>query len=502
MKIARLAAALTAMSAPALAGTQAAQPSPAIASAGPQFEGEWREAARRDILAAYDIYVGNHPGMHDPTNRDFPALLARARDRGLTEAGRATDRGGYARALGAFSAELSDGHALLYAAAPAGAGQTQPQWPGFVAAWRGDRLIVQNASETSPAPVGATITSCDGRPAADFLRDRLLTRGFRPREAGHWWARVPQAFVSTALLPGGPSRCVFRTEAGERALPLTWTPAPADIDALRRRASDGERTEIGLFEPRPGLFLIGLPDFNPNDAGVAAYQRLYDQMRARRAELLRARAVVLDLRWNNGGSSAWSRDVASILWGRPQVDRIMQDYFRGVEIWWRASPGTVAYMTEMEQSIRRSEHAEVADDVHRTGQGMQAALQRGELFHRVPEESGPSAGRVSRSDFTIPVYVITPGGCASACLDAVDVFTRFPNTRLIGAPTSADSTYMEVRQQDLPSGLGKIVIPTKIWMGRPRRAGQVYEPQIEVDDLDWSTENFLDRIERDLSRHR
>ncbi len=30
-------------------------------------------------------------------------------------------------------------------------------------------------------------------------------------------------------------------------------------------------------------------------------------------------------------------------------------------------------------------------------------------------------------------------------LDAVDTFTRFANSRLIGAPTSADSTYMEVR---------------------------------------------------------
>jgi hypothetical protein len=503
MKQLLLAAALAVTNLPALASGQAPSAGPTSAPAAapvPQSPDEWRQAARNDIRAAYDIFVENHPGMHDPSNRGFPAQLMQARDRGLAEAERATDRGGYSRALGMFTGELSDGHAAVYATAPAGAAQTPPQWPGFIAGWRHDRLVVQQATAASPAPVGATIVSCDGKPAADFLRERLLTRGFRPREAGQWWARAPQAFVATPVLPGGPTHCVFLTAAGERDLPLTWTPAPADIDALRRRASDGERTDIGLTEPHPGLFLIGLPDFQPNEAAVAAYQRLFEQLRSRRPELMRSRGVVLDLRYNNGGSSAWSQDVASILWGGPQVARAMQDYFRGVEIWWRASPGTVAYMTEMEQNIRRSGHDEIANEIRTTGAGMQAALQRGEPFHRVPEESGATGSRVGRSDFTVPVYVITPGGCASACLDAVDVFTRFPNTKLIGAPTSADSTYMEVRQQDLPSGLGRIVLPTKIWMGRPRRSGQIYEPLIVVDDLGWSTAAFLDRIERDLSR--
>jgi hypothetical protein len=106
---------------------------------------------------------------------------------------------------------------------------------------------------------------------------------------------------------------------------------------------------------------------------------------------------------------------------------------------------------------------------------------------------------VPPSDFRAQGYVITPGRCASACLDAVDTFTRFGNVRLIGAPTSADSTYMEVRSQPLPSGRGVIVIPTKVWLGRPRAGGEIYKPHIVMDALDWSTASFLDRIERDLT---
>jgi hypothetical protein len=89
------------------------------------------------------------------------------------------------------------------------------------------------------------------------------------------------------------------------------------------------------------------------------------------------------------------------------------------------------------------------------------------------------------------------GGCASACLDAVDVFTRFPGVKLVGAPTSADSQYLEVRLQPLPSGRGAVWLSTKIWVHRPRRAGEVYRPDLPVNDLDWSTTTMLSHIERD-----
>jgi hypothetical protein len=59
---------------------------------------------------------------------------------------------------------------------------------------------------------------------------------------------------------------------------------------------------------------------------------------------------------------------------------------------------------------------------------------------------------------------------------------------------------MEVRTADLPSGHGRIVIPNKMWLGRPRASGQVYEPNILMTGIDWSTAAFLDRIEKDLAK--
>jgi hypothetical protein len=483
----------------ALAGLAVVQPAGAAAT-------DWRRIARQDVLAAYDLYAANHPGMKDPANPGFPARLAKARDAALRIADHATARADYQDALGAFTAGLADGHAVVYAPDPPGKAAEKLEWPGFVAAWRGSRVLVHFAGPSSPAPVGATIVACDGLAAPEFIRRRLLYLSFRPAEAGQYWSRTPLAFTAPADAPRDRARrCTLRLPDGRRrSVVLRYAPAPDDFRDRLRRASDGERTPIGLSEPRPGLFLIGMPDFQPDEAGVKAYEALGAAIAARRPELLRAKAVVLDLRHNNGGSSDWSLGVAGSLWGKDVVDRAMAAYDRKVRIWWRVSPGNLAYMDEMVRRIRRDGHEDTAASMAAIGSGMKAALANGRPYFVEPQDPADAGrpGPPPASDFTAPVYVITPGRCASACLDGVDTFSRFANVKRIGAPTSADSTYMEVRTAPLPSGQGIAVMPIKMWVNRPRGAGEVYRPDIEMDALDWSTAAFLDRIERDLARAR
>ncbi len=486
----------------AFAGIAAAQP-PQPTQA-PRPVADWSAAARDDILAGYDRFVASHPGMHDPANRGFPVQLARARDLALEVAGRARTRAGYVEALGTFTAQLGDGHAVLYSPSAA-TGDTQPEWPGFIAGWRGEDVIVHSAGEASPAPAGSNILSCDGTAAALLVRRRLLTLGFRPREAGHWWARTPQAFISSPMYTAPrPERCRFRLPDGsEREAALTWLPAPDDLSRRMLMATDGERTPIGLTEPRRGLFLIGMPTFQPDDSGREQYRALYQAMAERRPELSRARAIVIDLRHNNGGSSSWASLLAQRLWGETAVRGLIRSFFARTSIWWRASEGNIAHMEELADLIRRNGNPAGAEQTLRFRDAMRAALAAGEPYfvQRLDTPDAPAqppADPDPQQPLQAPVYVITPGRCASACLDALDIFTRFPNTRLIGAPTSADSAYMEVRTEALPSGHGRIVIPVKMWVGRPRAPGQIYRPHILMDSLDWSTATFLDRIERDL----
>lgn len=496
---------------PEIVQTQAHRTDTGSAAAAPVAEG-WKAIARQDVLAAYDVFVANHPGMHDPTNPEFADQLKRARDAGLARVETIADRQGYVEALSAFSSVLSDGHARVIAKPPRGAEKPTRQWPGFVAAWRGENMVVHFASTSSPAPIGSTITSCDGMPIRETVERRLLTTGFRPEEEGQWWSLAPVIFTSGSTAKGRPESCVFRTPDGEvRETKLQWTAAPEKSDPdgsvadLLMLASDGERTDIGLSEPRPGIFLVGLPDFQPDSEGVKAYRAMFEILKARRAELAKARALVLDLRHNQGGSSAWARDAAGAVWGDDVVDAAMAQYFEDVSIWWRASEGNAAYVAQLEELVRKDGRHELAQSIQEVGEGMRRALANGEPFYVDRDEDEPEPTRAAStrsSKLKTPVYVIVPGGCFSACLDALDIFTRFDNVKLIGAPSSADSTYMEVRVEELPSGHGVVVLPNKIWMGRPRRSGEVYRPAIEVTATDWSTNTFLEVIEQDLAASR
>ncbi len=463
---------------------------------------DWHATALGDVHAAYDIFASNHPGMKNPADPAFPARLAAARDAALKVAAETRDETGYRAALAAFSAGLSDGHARVTPKTAAHNG-AEIRWPGFTGAWRGDEALVSHAGPTSPAPAGSAIIACDGRPVRDFVRSRLLDMPFRPAEAGQWWGFVPFAFLSSSTSERGQAgRCTFRLPDGTtRETALAWSAAPPETwDILRR--SEGELTPIGLSEPRPGMFLVGLPSFDPDESGVKAYRALYAEIVRRRPDLLKARAIVLDLRGNGGGSSEWSQEMARRLWGAEAVDRRMEIYHGPVRIWWRASPGNVAHVGGLEAKIRRNGQSTLADEVHEVAAGLKAALAAGRDYYVEGVKPGRRVVRVPPTDLRTPVYVITHGACASACLDAIDTFKRFPSVKLIGAPTSADTPYMDVRFADLPSGRGNVVIPLKAWIHRPRAAGEIYRPDIPHDALDWSTAAFLNGIEQDLAGRR
>lgn len=459
---------------------------------------QWRQAAYYDVLFAYQQYVANHPGMYDLANPGFPATLAKARSAGLGAANVVTDRLSYDRALSAFSSVLSDGHAVLYVADNGVREDTPRYWPGFVALWRGDALKVVPRDKASDL-AGATIVACEGKPIRDFIPAALTYRGFRANEDGQWWTQPTFLFYAWGEPRAEqPRQCRFRLADGrEEDRPLNWARASQEDRDFFGNTAYSDRLPTGLTEPSPGIFWIALQDFQPDEAGRAAFAKLYDDVKARRAELLKAKAVVLDMRGNNGGSSEWSSTLAKLLWGKEAVDTREKPI---VGIDWRTSPETIAYVREAVAMFRKQGRTEIAESWAQVSASMDKARLRGEPLWRQKDEAPPTVVVPVPTDFTAPVYVINWGSCASACLDANDVFSLFPNTKRIGAPTSADSTYMEVREVALPNGPGVAVIPNKTWVGRKRGWGEVYGADIEVTDADWSTKTFLARIEAEVQR--
>jgi hypothetical protein len=397
-------------------------------------------------------------------------------------------------ALALFNSILSDGHAHVVV----GYNGHGLLWPGFTTVWRGQALHVLDAAENGPKR-GSVLLACDDKDARSLIRKAAFALG-RPNEEGQWWMNAPMFFWrAPSSYEPLPRACTFRSPEGQtETYRLNWR--PIDKQVFGRWAQQWEREPIGLPQPKAGIEWITLSSFSPDEQGLTQYNRLFSDLDTNAGQITAARALVIDLRNNNGGSSSWGEEVADRLWGKAAVDAAMAKYFRHTKIWWLADATNAVDFRESAAKFRAQGRLQDANELDDTAAKLTMALQHGERFYI--EDFGASLAakaRPTRPRRLPPVYVITDGGCASACLDAVDLFTRFPGVKLMGAPTSADSNYLQVRLEALPSGRGGVWLPTKIWVNRPRRAGEVYRPDIPVNDLDWSTATMLHHIERDLA---
>ncbi|WP_338845180.1 hypothetical protein V8J88_15905 [Massilia sp. W12] len=467
----------------------------------PSQASEWRAAAQTEVEAAYQLMRANHPGMSDPDNPGFAAQLAQARQTALEYAQKVTNQGGFRATLASFTTILQDGHAWVGPNLPAQ--QNTVRWPGFISAWRGASLLVFRSDEEN-IPAGAQILHCDGVPADALMRQRVFQFGAQENLPGHWWSEayiVMQERDNPFLPP--LQQCAIRIQQETHQVQLKWRPMPPKARQWVDESISGERLPIGRRWLADELLWIALPDFKPGKAEVALYNSMLSQLSTERERVRRARAIVLDLRHNSGGNSTWADKVAGVLWGQALLERAVEAYSARQEVWWRTSPDNITHVAQtIPDKLRELGLQEEADEIAEIGQRMQAAARQGEDFYRAGHgrKTAPSLAQALQAQagdaprLTPPVWVIMPGYCASSCLDAIDRFKLFPNTRLIGAPSAADSTYMEVRKQYSPSGLSRLVIPVKLYRNRPRGNNVYYTPDVLHTDLDWGTAGFERKI--------
>jgi Peptidase family S41 len=460
----------------------------------------WSALAAADVEAAYKETRENHAGMYDVANPGFAKQLEKARTEGLKLAKRSKSAAGFEASLTRFRAVLDDGHAGAYAALPE---QFRPKvrWPGFVAAWRGDAMYVYKSAEGGPA-AGTQITACDGMPIANLVKRKVFKFRTGVKIPGEWWSSARLALIDDGNpFVTLPKSCVFKQGSQTATRQLNWSPIPEYYGAWRNGSINGDLLAIGMIERAPGIQWIAMPDFQPDDEGVAAYKKLYSDIEATLPKLQQSRAIVLDLRYNEGGSSNWSKMLAERLWGKARVAKARKAYFAKTQTWWRPTEGNLGEVKQFVNLLETQGDMQTAGLVKMFIPLFENAIAANEKYLVEPDvPAGMDDGAdADPAELKTPVYVVVPGQCASACLDAIDTFKLFPNIRLIGAPSSADSTYMEVRNPALPSGMANAIIPMKMYVDRPRGNGVHYEPDILMADFDWSTENFLKRIEADLA---
>ena len=461
---------LAALAAPVLAQDAAPAPTPAPA--------DWGTALAQDARAFHDVILDSHPGPVDVENPGFTPHLEAGLALALERARTADSYEDWYFALQEYVASFNDGHLALKDWAGMGHVWTA-HWPGFLTGLRtgpdGERHEVVFSRDPAAPPEGAILIACDGRPAG-ALAAEVIGRG-----AGRWSLPSRRAVYASALFVDQHNpwirraeQCEFRVGTETRRYALTWRELP---DAVRDEGFAAARsprftTPIELRAWSGGQW-IGLGGFNgdPASADGVALTALQAAVEARAAEIREAPAVVFDLRGNGGGSSAWINALARTLWGEAEV-RARSPESEAVD--WRPSEKNIAQIEEYR--VLMGSNPEVAAWLTAAADGMRAARAAGQPLWREPEEAeAASAAPAGPSPMTARTWVLTDAGCASACLDAVDLLKALGAVQ-VGQETSGDTAYMEIRDEPLPGGRVVARVPMKVYRGRPRGDNETHVP--------------------------
>src|SRR5579862_2145545 len=211
---------------------------------------QWREAAREDIDAIRDTLRDNAPFM--VVDRDSAGMrrwLETGRREAVDNLSRVTDGRSYIYFLRRYVGGFRDGHISLTPTKASFPGLL-PAWPGFAMTWRHGHYEVgwvQPGLEAAVPPVGAALSSCDGKSAqavAEVRLDRMF--GNLNLEAGR--SAVAFQLLRDYRFPvGTPAACTFRTATGEKTWKLAWsTPTGEIVD-----------TAFDRLEPSSAKFGVG-----------------------------------------------------------------------------------------------------------------------------------------------------------------------------------------------------------------------------------------------------
>lgn len=447
-----------------------------LAQAAAAPDRDWAQTLREDARAMHATIAANHPG---PVNDLDPGFAKRNDDAlalALERADRVGDEAGHRYALWGYAAAFDDGH---LAVAPTGkAGPLPARWPGFLTGFDDiDRQVVLTRDERAPVPLGALLVGCDGRPADRLAAEnvgafvgRWMLASRRRVAGGNLFVDYGNPFIIR------PARCTFRIDGTERSVALDWRPiAAAAIDGRLSETSRRSRMPIGArtLSDRTRWFALSGFDGDPASDDAKALTPMIAAMRTERAMIVAAPRIVLDLRGNNGGSSDWSAQVAEIVWGRQRVEATAGS--SGVD--WRASAANVRTIAEFGEKLRAAPGTsdEMRHFIDTTLAGLRAAQAKGDALWRYTDPALPRTPGDPPVPPAGPVFFITDARCASACLDAADLWKALGAIQ-VGQETSADTLYMDTRSDTLPSGLVRVAVPMKVYRGRPRGSNEPLRP--------------------------
>lgn len=433
----------------------------------------WQQLAKADLDFIYQNLKDNHPGVIDKQNPEFNQWLENGYRQAVDSIEAVSDLDGVLNIQRKYIAGFADGHVDLSFRHQ----RTRLQWPGFIIQKQGvDTVVTSMADEwpTTLPPIGAVLKQCNGLTPQQLLVQQVLPYHILLPEL----TAVQINYTPLILRMDGSwqgellTECEFTYQNNHVVLPLHWRTTSRQ-QWLQHNESVNTNQDFRLEMFAPEHYWISLPTFTPSVPQQSQLQQITAELEA----LKHAKVIVFDVRGNGGGNSQWGLDLAIALFGEAHVyDRLLPIMGRGMA-YWRASTQNTAMAAEIVQ--------EVAEQF---GEDSDITLEFKALASRMAQHTGkdlvPQSLAATKADIkaelnpsltSARVILLTDAVCASACLDFADFLLPLGALH-VGQPTFADTVYMDIRTVELPSKLGSLSIPQKVYRNRPRGHNEPYIP--------------------------
>jgi hypothetical protein len=368
--------------------------------------------------------------------------------------------------------------------------------PGFVVSAQGADAVVTwvDSQRGGSIKIGDKITACDSLDLTTLSARNVFSFTFNPDLPSDRRRAVTRLFLDRSVpFAPRPTTCTLngRTERLDWRL-IDETSEASPFWRAFQEAGLGPTAQFGVTEPHAGVLWVGVPTFGGGAARVGELQALVSALQARLRQPSPPKAIIIDVRGNSGGNSAWADKLANVIWGRLAAHAPNNEF----AVDWRATQQNIDFMEETASQMGGQSSLGGISLKWRMVviPGLKRALAAGNPFWREGRVNSITSGgialqRPKANNVPGPKYfVLSNGTCMSACLGFLDRALFVPGVKLIGSASGADGNFMEIRRAQLPSNAISINLPMKIAVGRPRGAMEFYAADIEYDGL-WSDGN-------------
>lgn len=330
--------------------------------------------------------------------------------------------------------------------------------------------------------LGCTKVSCNNQDI-DFIYQTLLENhpgiqneldpGFKPtldnsyKTAKKYLQQNGCYNVSTARLAIEN----FINSFDDSHLQVNWNDKGSDIKNSQNESQKIEIDDIG------GMSWITIPTFDLGSNPGKDFLSLIKLM----PKLRNKTKIVFDLRGNQGGNSLYGSQIIDSLFGKNYAEQRRYEYEKNTYVDWRSSKDNLSYIQRIYNDYN---HPIWLKDIV---DGMEESFKNGKFYYREKFANNFNINHHKKLHHSVnaKIFIITDKVNFSAALNFIDELKMMQHdVVLVGAVTKSDRLYMEIRQVNLPSGLGSFIFPIKVYRNRFRDDNQPYKPDVllEIDD--------------------